>query len=311
MGLIYASARLLLAARRDGFEFANVATLGRQQVYIRPHEVKLLVNEFGDDAKELCGYIAEQGEFCEPFLQRLLQCETVTSIDFSDFEGATIQHDMNLPVTESMEQRFDAVIDGGTLEHIFNFPMALSNCMRMTRVGGCVAISTIANNHCGHGFYQFSPELFFRVFQPQNGFEICNVILVEHPFPGAELSSVQRFHEVTDPDALKCRVHLVSRFPTLLMVLAKRVSDCDIFAETPQQSDYQSHWSSHQAQMEQDVPQAAESPGSLSGLRREIGKAKRAVYGLLPENVERWLVGRRQRRDFSLKNRKFYRPWEP
>jgi hypothetical protein len=29
---------------------------------------------------------------------------------------------------------------------------------------------TPANNQMGHGFYQFSPELFFRVFSQENGY---------------------------------------------------------------------------------------------------------------------------------------------
>ena len=31
---------------------------------------------------------------------------------------------------------------------------------------------TPANNFFGHGFYQFTPELFFRIFSAANGFEV-------------------------------------------------------------------------------------------------------------------------------------------
>jgi len=36
--------------------------------------------------------------------------------------------------------------------------------MRLVKVGGTVMIATTANNHLGHGFYQFSPEWGFRTF---------------------------------------------------------------------------------------------------------------------------------------------------
>jgi hypothetical protein len=45
----------------------------------------------------------------------------------------------------------------------FNFPVALANAMKMAKIGGHFAARTPANNQCGHGFYQFSPGLFYRI----------------------------------------------------------------------------------------------------------------------------------------------------
>ena len=59
-------------------------------------------------------------------------------------------------------KQFDLVFDGGTLEHVFNFSTALKNCMHMVKPHGRFVSVTLPNNWCGHGFYQFSPELFFR-----------------------------------------------------------------------------------------------------------------------------------------------------
>ena len=77
---------------------------------------------------------------------------------------------MNLPIGDDLKRKFSVVIDGGTLEHVFNFPVAIKNCMQMLDVGGHFFVHTMANNFMGHGFYQFSPELFYRVFSPENGF---------------------------------------------------------------------------------------------------------------------------------------------
>ena len=70
MGLLYAHARMLLAAHRDGFKFTEVATLGRQQVFIYPEQFDRLVDEFGHSASGLRDYRPAFGEYCEPFLQR-------------------------------------------------------------------------------------------------------------------------------------------------------------------------------------------------------------------------------------------------
>ena len=89
-------------------------------------------------------------------------------MDFSAYEGAAILHDLNEPVGDELKEKFTFVLDGGTLEHIFNFPVAITGAMEMVAVGGHLAIVTGGNNFFGHGFYQFSPELFFRAFNLEN-----------------------------------------------------------------------------------------------------------------------------------------------
>lgn len=53
------------------------------------------------------------------------------------------------------------MVDGGALEHTFNVPVALTSYMEMVRVGGRLILVSPANDHFGHGFYQFSAELFY------------------------------------------------------------------------------------------------------------------------------------------------------
>lgn len=96
-------------------------------------------------------------------LARALGAGNVSSCDFSGYEKATLIHDLNVPIGPEWHERFDMVIDGGTLEHVFNFPVAIANCMNLVKTGGHLLLFSPSNNMCGHGFYQFSPELFFRV----------------------------------------------------------------------------------------------------------------------------------------------------
>ncbi|WP_051358088.1 hypothetical protein [Rubidibacter lacunae] len=103
---------------------------------------------------------------------KFLGAESIDSFDYSGYEGATCEHDFNQPISEDYHARYTVAIDGGTLEHVFNFPVAIANCMRMVEVGGHYLGLTPSNNLMGHGFYQFSPELYFRVLSPENGFSI-------------------------------------------------------------------------------------------------------------------------------------------
>ena len=91
----------------------------------------------------------------EPFTEHLfalLGSASVRSIDYSGYEGADIVHDLNEPIPASLVESCDTVFDGGSIEHIFNLPIALANLMKLVRVGGTVLSVNGANNFLGHGF---------------------------------------------------------------------------------------------------------------------------------------------------------------
>jgi SAM-dependent methyltransferase len=234
MGVDWHTARALIAARSSGVDFDRTATLGRQNLHVSLPEIADMLRDYGLPGDRL-DLSAPQPEFADDFFG-LLGTRELTAIDASSYEGAHV-HDMNLPIPESLRQQFDVVLDGGTLEHVFNFPTAIQNAMEMVRVGGHLFLQTPANNFLGHGFYQFSPELFFRVLSADNGYAIERMLIYE-TYPGSD------WYEVTDPAAVQSRVELIgSEHRTLLLVHARRTADKPIFAQTPQQSDYAASWS--------------------------------------------------------------------
>jgi hypothetical protein len=109
----------------------------------------------------------------------------VESVDVSDFEGCTHLVDLNVPgVPEQLRGRFDAVYNGGTLEHVFDVRAALRNVFELLKVGG-IAIHVIpTSGWVDHGFYQFSPTL-FADYYGANHFDILEATLLE-PVDGAE-----------------------------------------------------------------------------------------------------------------------------
>jgi hypothetical protein len=72
------------------------------------------------------------------------------------------------------------------------------------------------NNYMGHGFYQLSPELFFRVRIPENGFSIESTLLFFN-MPGT------RYYQVCDPATVRLRVTLRNAQESLLFCLARRL----------------------------------------------------------------------------------------
>lgn len=119
---------------------------------------------------------------------RLLGVETIQALDYSAYEHADIVADLNLPIPDSLKNRYDVIIDGGTMEHVFDVRQDLMNIAGMLRVGGRVLHLSPASNTVNHGFYQFSPTLFFDYYGI-NAFSGLRCYLVETPRYGAGFSS--------------------------------------------------------------------------------------------------------------------------
>jgi SAM-dependent methyltransferase len=190
---------------------------------------------------------------------------------------------LNQPIPRDWHQRFDIVFDGGTLEHVFNLPAAFASCMQLVKPGGRFLAVTVANNWCGHGFYQFSPELFFRVFTRDNGFSIVELYVGD--------ADGRRHYAVADPAVVRSRVEFWTSDPVYLLVHARRDTVVDPFATIPNQADYERDWAGTREQ------QAAP--------RRAAWKSWPGIDALLAIRARRYW--RRRRRE-SLEDRRFFTP---
>jgi len=235
VGLDANGCRFLLYARRLGADFSETLTLGRQGVHLAPPELERALAEFGVPAGAggAAALIEQRDGYAEGLL-RHLGAREVASMDASSYEGATLVHDLNLPVPPMLHERFTAVIDGGTLEHVFDVAAALRSCMAMLRPGGHFLAVAPSNNLMGHGFYQFSPELYFRAFSEENGFRLVRLIAFD--------AATERWYRVRDPLEAGRRVGVVGRAPTQLLVLARRLRSVPPLLEAPVQADYRAAW---------------------------------------------------------------------
>jgi len=230
MGLNINATKLLLHLAKDGLHLGSVLTLGRQRLNLTKRDLQKNLDTFGYKAVAREIKSASNG-YCEGFLQ-LVGATEVHSMDVSDYEKATLLHDLNNPIPAELKNSYDTLIDSGTLEHVFNFPVAIKNCMELLRVGGNYIGITPCNNFFGHGFYQFSPELYYRVFSKENGFEVKKMYFFID-------DRSTHFYEVKDPAVVRERVILNNAYPSFLMVVARKIGEEKIFAITPQQSDYE------------------------------------------------------------------------
>jgi hypothetical protein len=109
---------------------------------------------------------------------RLLGFDEVASCDASDYEDPTFILDLNKQVEEKFHNRFDMILDGGTMEHIFNVPTVFANIGSMLKVGGRIIHIAPSSNMIDHGFYSFSPTL-FGDYYGANGYLLRTLSLFE------------------------------------------------------------------------------------------------------------------------------------
>jgi len=237
MGIDLHNLGLLAHAQDRGVSFARTVGIGRQALFVDPPELERHRALRGLAPLADAAAPADGPRWFEPLMQQWFGAATVDSVDASAYEQATLLHDMNLPWPEGRAGlgSYDAVLDFGCLEHVFDFPVAWRNCVALCRTGGHLFHSLPANNLSGHGFYQFSPELFFNLYQEKNGFALLGVWFALKAEP-------RYWWKVADPAAVRHRVTLRNAHEVYMLVVAKKLRDVGAL-QPPQQSDYaQGEW---------------------------------------------------------------------
>jgi SAM-dependent methyltransferase len=183
MGIGLKAARFLIEETLKRPFSGSVLTLGVQKT---PFTLGLLcksARQIGLAASAISTFesLPEKQRATDRQLLELLGFDEIMRSDVSDYEGAELIFDLNDsrgPPPE-FRHRFDCVIDGGTLEHVFHVPNALKNIFEFLRVGGRIIHMSPTNNYVDHGFYSFSPTFFYD-FYSENRFELNQCQLIRH-----------------------------------------------------------------------------------------------------------------------------------
>ncbi len=197
----------------------DVLTIGRQELCV----------DVGYIEQALGKSISTVDAYCEPVLSAL-GADSVSSIDFSDYETPTYTGDLNVPIDLGLD--FDTVIDSGSLEHVFDIASAFRNLIRFCRVGGRIMHILPVNNLNGHGFWQFSSDLIYTLYSQENGFEDTQVWYAS----GLKFSEWRKV-----PHARRgVRVEVVSLEPVILLAVTKKIRHVDCLKVS--QPFYQQAW---------------------------------------------------------------------
>ena len=227
---------------------SKVVMFGRQANLLTLDELSTLETTYGIDFSLLD---AQSEQWSEPFFKRL-GATTIDSLDYSDYEGATLIQDMNQPWRGGTPPRqYDIVFDGGSLEHVFNVSQALVNAMQLVRPGGLFLSVTPADGWLGHGFHQLQPETFFRFFTPKRGFEMRGCWLGEF----GKSPSNTRIFKLKDPEETGLRHIIPAERPLSMIICARKHNDVSLSTiPWPTQSNYATAWYGESSKLTASTP---------------------------------------------------------
>jgi hypothetical protein len=205
MGLATSVLRLLVRLHGERPWEGPVLTLGVQDVHATYDDLSRLFREervrpapvppaerlastshyFRRSGLEGVGYVHARVFF------RMLGIAGYDDLDFADFEKPTLIHDLNRPVPDAWRGRYGLVVDGGTIEHVFDMRAVFANLAALLRVGGDVCHVCPLSGWVNHGFYQINPCLLYD-FYGANGFEAAGAFVVQLPRDPAKHPEVVR-----------------------------------------------------------------------------------------------------------------------
>jgi SAM-dependent methyltransferase len=135
------------------FKDKKILTLGTLYPYLKNNESDLL-------AKRGVSKTVSNETFSKHLFVDLLGAKVCHSLDVSDYQQSEIICNLNFPLPDELIAQYDVIIDAGTLEHLSNLSIALSNLFKLLKDNGVYYFGVPCNNWIDHGFFQFSPTFF-------------------------------------------------------------------------------------------------------------------------------------------------------
>lgn len=169
--------------QNSDMENASLCMMGKQDIEKMEWNLFMQkVNMYGlRFDQELCTKIKHTEKIDSYDLFKMFGFREVYALDYSKYEGANIVYDLNTEkLPEELNEKFDFVINGGTLEHVFNQADALRNMSKMVKRGGYIYHLSPLTGWVNHGFFSMSPTLFLDYYTV-NGWKInkCDMSISE------------------------------------------------------------------------------------------------------------------------------------
>jgi hypothetical protein len=153
---------------------------------------------------------------------RSLGASSLESLDYHGTPQATIQCNLNYPLDRKYYEHYDTILDGGTIEHIFNVEACLQNMVKLLKICGNIIHINPCQGYFNHGYYLFQPTFYFDYYL-SNGFSECECYLLEftdrnrYAYPG----NYQSIKFIKNQDECK----FITKNDTLIIFKARKNTD--------------------------------------------------------------------------------------
>jgi len=205
MGILKSDIELICKQKKITKNLFRGKTLviGQQSIYanefeckkiILKHNIKFIDNFKHQKETNIQHFINHNADnINSSFFFTLLGSNNVNHLDISKYENADIILDLNEKIPNKYKNKFDNIVDFGTIEHVYNTPNVLFNYINMLKKNGFLIISTKSSNAIDHGFFSFSPT-FFHDFFSINGFKILKTYLIKRsPYYANKSESIYEY----------------------------------------------------------------------------------------------------------------------
>lgn len=196
MGIGYHEFAFLLHEHKHKPISGQVLTIGKQAISINPEQIKQLLLEYGvplktssfefDDVNQHnhsgAPSVADHSLFAS-----FTDCKLL-SADISGYEGADFIFDICGEVPSELHGRFDFVIDGGTLDNVFDPVKMVSNMTKMLKPGGRL-FAFVWGNTFPTAYLKVSPD-WLMDYCSVNQFADAKTYVLEYPFLSAPVRSL-------------------------------------------------------------------------------------------------------------------------
>lgn len=185
MGLSRAAVAWLMEEHKRRPIEGTVLTLGVQNVFLTQPEFEALANRMDvtliPSPKETRTALVD-GTITADHVFRRLGADRVVATDLDDFEGCDFVFDLNASeIPEAHRGMYELVLDAGTMEHVFHVPNGFANLSAFVAPGGRIVHQSPSSNHIDHGFWMFSPTLFWDYYTA-NGYDLPRFDLFRYRF---------------------------------------------------------------------------------------------------------------------------------
>jgi len=163
-----------------------------------------------------------------------IAADHIKALDVSDYEGAEVVCDLNRPLPEGLYGTADFIVDGSTLDNVFNPAQALLNCHALLRPGGRLLMINAWNQR--DSAYTLCSAAWYFDFFVSNGYTDCRVYLCSFEGASGNVYALNPSFMATSTDSPTAPSF--GRRPFLVVFAEK--SHADAATVIPTQSHYRS-----------------------------------------------------------------------